>query len=45
MEGSNGRTPGSVREAWMKDDMQMKSMYAKMMGTAGETWCHNHGAL
>ncbi len=38
-------TPGSSTDAWMKEDKQTKKMYAKIMGIAGETWCHSHGAL
>lgn len=38
-------TPGSVTDAWKKEDIQMKKIYAKRMGIAGETLCHSHGAL
>lgn len=39
------RTPGSEAVAWMKEDIQTKNKYAKMMGIEGETLSHNHGAL
>ena len=38
-------TPGSIIEAWMKDDTQTKKMYAKMIGTAGERLYQKYGAL
>ena len=38
-------TPGSEVVAWMKDEIQIKKMYAKMMGIEGETWSQSHGAL
>lgn len=40
-----GRTPGSVKDAWINEDTQMKEMYANRIGIAGETWCQIHGAL
>jgi hypothetical protein len=38
-------TPGSVTEAWMKEEIQIKNMYANRMGIAGETLNQSHGAL
>ena len=38
-------TPGSVTDACKKDEVQMKKIYAKMIGIAGETLCQSHGAL
>ena len=32
-----GRTPGSVKDAWINEDTQMKEMYANRIGIAGET--------
>lgn len=32
-------TPGSERDAWINDDIQMKNRYAKKKGIAGETRC------
>jgi hypothetical protein len=34
-----------VAEAWMNDDMHTSRMYEKIIGTAGDTLCHSHGAL
>ena len=38
-------TPGSVTDAWTKDEMHMKKRYAKKNGTAGETCCERYGPL
>ncbi len=38
-------TPGSVTDAWISEEIQMKEMYAKIMGIAAEAFCQNHGAL
>jgi len=42
---SGMRTPGSTTEAWKKEDEHTKNKYAKMIGIAGDTWCHSHAAL
>lgn len=38
-------TPGSVTDACMKDDKQIKKRYAKMIGMAGDTSCQKYGPL
>jgi len=38
-------TPGSVTDACMKDDIQIKKRYAKMIVKAGDTSCHRYGPL
>ena len=43
-ERSRKLTPGSDTDAWTNDDMQTKEKYANVMGRAGETLCHSHGA-
>ena len=45
IETEDKLTPGSVTEACRKEDTQMKKIYANTIGIAGETLCHNHGAL
>lgn len=35
-DSDGGLTPGSVSEAWKKEDTQTKARYAKKIGTAGE---------
>jgi hypothetical protein len=37
-------TPGSETEAWTNEEKQMKNIYAKTMGIAGEILCHSQGA-
>ena len=38
-------TPGSVIDAWMNEEIQMKKLYAKNIGTAGDTLCQRYIAL
>lgn len=38
-------TPGSVTDAWTKEEMHTKNRYAKKNGTAGETCCERYGPL
>lgn len=37
-------TPGSETDACTNDEKQMKTMYAKTIGNAGDMLCHSHGA-
>ena len=38
-------TPGSVTDAWTKDEIHIKKRYAKKNGTAGETFSERYGPL
>lgn len=42
--GKRELTPGSETDAWVKEEIEMKNMYAYIMGIAGEILCQSHGA-